>query len=307
MILDAGTSAEEGGDNLVPFDLKLSDGRTLAKPGNLCGVIESTRWGTFPAFTAQGVTPDLNGNGKADFGEALPDANVLKGGVDELDKQAGELQAAADKWTPIEAEAFGALVTMVPTMAEYFASWKSSRFVAGEASEQRDFVAISRLSDIGDILGGLQVVYTGLSPRVKGSDANQDKQIAEGMQALKTFIADVQAKEKAGQTAVLGGAYGTVQHALTNNGPATAQRWLALREYRQATRFARPSANATVAIADLLAGKGTAPEALATAQADILDAYQSRPDNALRDLAVAERLKDRRATVPRRATTATAR
>lgn len=35
VILDAGTSAAEGGDNIVPFDLKLPDGRVLVKPGNL--------------------------------------------------------------------------------------------------------------------------------------------------------------------------------------------------------------------------------------------------------------------------------
>lgn len=197
--LDSGTSAEEGGDNVVPFDLKLPDGRTLAKPGNLFGVTESTLWGTFAAFAVPGISPDFNNNGKADFGEVLPDANVLKGGVDELARQAGELESAAGKWQPTESEAYGALITMVPTMSEYFDSWKNSRFVSGAASQQRDFVAISRLADMGDILGGLEVVYAALAPRVKGSDAARDRQIAEGLQGLKSFVADVRAKEQGGQ------------------------------------------------------------------------------------------------------------
>jgi Imelysin len=199
VIIDAGSSGAEGGDNVVPFDLKLPDGRSLAKPGNLFGITESTLWGTFAAYTVADVKPDFNGNGKIDFGEAMPDANVLKGGVDELAKQSSELDESAGKWTPTESEAFGALVTMVPTMSEYFESWRNSRFVAGDKSEQRDFVAISRLSDIGDILSGLQVVYTGLSPRVKGSDSAQDKQITDGLADMKSFVADIYTKEKAGE------------------------------------------------------------------------------------------------------------
>lgn len=145
------------------------------------------------------MKPDLNGDGTVGFGESLPDANVLKAGVEALDRYAGDLVTAAGKWTPTESQAFGALVTMVPTMSEYFDSWKASRFVAGAASEQRDFVAISRLADIQDILSGLQVVYTGVSPHVKSADSAQDQQIVQGLSGLKEFVAGVYAKEQAGQ------------------------------------------------------------------------------------------------------------
>ena len=199
VILDAGASADEGGDNVVPFDLKLPDGRTLPKPGNLFGVTESALWGTFAAYVVKDIEADLNGDGTIGFGEVLPDANVLKAGLDALDSNAGDLVKAADKWTPTEEQAFGALVTMVPTMNEYFESWKASRFVAGENSEQRDFVAISRLADIQDILGGLQIVYTGVSPHVRSADATQDQQIAQNLAGLKEFVAGVYAKEQQGQ------------------------------------------------------------------------------------------------------------
>ena len=39
IILDAGAAGSEGGENVVPFDLALPDGRVLAKPGNLFGVV----------------------------------------------------------------------------------------------------------------------------------------------------------------------------------------------------------------------------------------------------------------------------
>jgi hypothetical protein len=199
VILDAGAAGSEGGDNVVPFDLTLPDGRVLPKPGNLFGVTESALWGTFPEYTVASVAADFDGDGKQGFGEALPDANVLKGGADALDRYAGELAAKAQAWQPTESDAFTALVVMVPTMNEYFDSWKNSPFVAGDAATQRDFVAISRLADIQDILSGLQVVYGEVSPRVASVDAAQDRQAAERLSSLKAFVADVYAKEQAGK------------------------------------------------------------------------------------------------------------
>jgi hypothetical protein len=199
VILDAGTSAAEGGDSVVPFDLALPDGRVLVKPGNLFGVTESTLWGTEPAYIVPGLWADLNGDGVRDFGETLPDANVLYAGAAALDLYTGGLQGAADAWAPTETDAFTALVTMVPTMAEYFASWKESRFVKGEASTQRDFNVISRLADIQDILGSLQVVYAGVSPLVSAVDAAEDGRIAGGLSDLKAFVADIHAQEQAGR------------------------------------------------------------------------------------------------------------
>ncbi|MCX6048690.1 MAG: EfeM/EfeO family lipoprotein, partial [Chloroflexi bacterium] len=105
--LDAGASAADGGDSVVPFDITLPNGKVLAKPGNLFGVTESTLFGTFPEYFVAGIEPDLDGNGKIDFGEVLPDANVLKGGVDLLDSTVGELATTAAPWQPTESEAFG--------------------------------------------------------------------------------------------------------------------------------------------------------------------------------------------------------
>jgi hypothetical protein len=198
VLLDAGGSAAEGGESVAIYDLKLPDGRVLRRPGNLFGVTESTLWGTFPAFVNK--TPaDWNGNGKLEFGEVLPDANVLKAGADELDRQVGLLEAAAKAWTPSESDAFTALVVMVPTMDEYFAAWKDSRFVAGETSTSRDFVAISRLADIGDILGSLQVVHRGVSPLIRTVDSAQDDQIERQLGELRKFVGDLHAQEQKGK------------------------------------------------------------------------------------------------------------
>jgi Imelysin len=197
--LDAGTSAEEDPEGAVSFDITLPNGDVLAKPGNLFGVTESTLYGTYEAFSS-GVQADLDYNGEMEFGEVLPDANVLKGSVDLLAQMSNDLDTAASSWTPTESDAFTALAVMVPTMSEYFGSWRDSRFVIGEASEQRDFVATSRLADIQGILGGLQIVHENVSPLIQTVDADQDAGIAQGLESLKNFVKGVYDEEQAGKT-----------------------------------------------------------------------------------------------------------
>jgi hypothetical protein len=197
VILDAGTSGEEDPEGAVPFDLTLPDGRVLPKPGNLFGVLESTLWGTYADYTS-GIEADLDGNGTVDFGEKLPDANVLKAGADVLDQYTIELGTASSEWQPTESDAFTALVVMVPTMSEYFNSWKNSRFILGDLSTQRDFVVISRLMDIQNILGSLQIVFGEVRPLVESTDSAQAAQIEQLLADLKSFVGDVYAKEQSG-------------------------------------------------------------------------------------------------------------
>jgi len=198
VILDAGASAEDDPEGAVPFDITLPDGRVLPKPGNLFGVLETTLWGTNADYVAV-AEADLDANDTVDFGEALPDANVLKGSADLLNSYVAELDIAVQAWEPTDSDAFTSLVVMVPTMNEYFGSWKNSRFVAGDASTQSDFVAISRLSDIQDILSSLQVVYAGVKPLIVSLNADQANQIETDLNGLKDFVADVYKQEQEGK------------------------------------------------------------------------------------------------------------
>jgi len=199
VILDAGASGEEDPDNAAPIDLSLPDGRVLWRPGNLFGVTESALWGTEPDYIASDVAADWDSDGALAFGEILPDANVLKGGANALHQYIVELSKAVEGWEPSTAEAFTALIVMTPTMSEYFASWRDSRFVSGEASLQRDFVAISRLADIQDILGGLEVVYGQVRPLAERVNPEQAAQVAAGLSDLKAFVADIYAQEQGGR------------------------------------------------------------------------------------------------------------
>jgi hypothetical protein len=192
VILDAGGAGD------VPFDITTADGRTFASPGNLFGFIESTLWGTVESYSS-GVFADLNLNSEADFGEALPDAIVLLAAAEQFAGYTTELVGSAGAWEPTPQDAFTALVVMVPTMSEYFASWRDSRFVLGDASTQADFGVISRLSDIKDILGGLLVVYDNVQPLIESVDSAQAAQIRQDLLNLQTYVADLLAEEQAGR------------------------------------------------------------------------------------------------------------
>ncbi|HEU5010922.1 MAG TPA: FTR1 family protein [Roseiflexaceae bacterium] len=82
-------------------------------------------------------------------------------------------------------------------------------------------------------------------------------------------------------TALLHGSFIAVETALERGDGATAQAWLPLREYRHATRFSRPGADATLAVDGAASGTMTPADALAAVRADMLDTYQARLSEAL--------------------------
>jgi hypothetical protein len=199
VILDAGSSAREDPASAVPFDLRLADGRVLRKPGNLFNLTEGMLWGTRPEYTARGVEADLDGDGKVEFGETLPDAAVFKAAADAFVLYAGKLDRSSQAWKPTASDAFTAVVVMVPTMSEYFGQWKLSRFVLGSRAKGDSFNVVSRLSDIGDILGGLRVIYAGIRPTIASVDAQQAAQTKRELDSLWSFVAKLRKQEQAGR------------------------------------------------------------------------------------------------------------
>ncbi len=88
---------------------------------------------------------------------------------------------------------------MIPTMTEYFGQWKVSRFVLGSKANGEAFNVVSRLSDIGDILGGLRVMYAGVSPAIAKHDPQQSAQTRRELDALWAFVSKLKAQERAGK------------------------------------------------------------------------------------------------------------
>jgi hypothetical protein len=198
VIIDAGGDSSDP-ENAVPFSIETPDGRTFKQPGNFNFLIETSTFGTEPKFAAKGVKPDLDGDGRVEFGEALPDANFLVAAARDFEKNAKELDAAARKWAPTQQDAFTALVVMTPTMSEYFEAWKNSRFIAGDKAKEKAFVAASRLQDIADILGGMNLVYDNVEPSIARVDRQQASQTGSSLQRLQSFAERLREQEADGK------------------------------------------------------------------------------------------------------------
>lgn len=54
------------------------------------------------------------------IGEALPEAEILLAAAQGLDIATTQMQEAVNAWEPTFEDAFIAMVTMIPTMNEYF-------------------------------------------------------------------------------------------------------------------------------------------------------------------------------------------
>src|SRR5215213_746529 len=198
VIIDAGADKSDP-ENAAPITLKTPGGKTFDRPGNFNYLIETSAYGTEPKFAAKGVEPDLDGDGKVSFGEAVPDADFYVTAAGDFETTAEELDAAAREWQPTAQDAFTALVVMTPTMSEYFDAWKNSRFVAGDKAQEKAFVAASRLQDIADILGGLQTVYAGVQPRIAGVDDAQATQTKQDLEELTAFAERLRDEEADGK------------------------------------------------------------------------------------------------------------
>jgi high-affinity iron transporter len=163
---------------------------------------------------------------------------------------------------------------------------------SGEASRAALFDAQSALA-MGDVAGARGAVVAAgeaAAPLVAALRAAGD---GRGAAAIETaLVAAANAAERgdgvalaaaAGQfwPAVLGAAYQAAQRAVAAGQSDEAAAWLLLREFRPATRFARPGADATLAVRALGDGTVTADGASAAIEADLLDTYQGRLDQAL--------------------------
>ncbi len=195
--IDAGPPGSEDPEEALQWQLELPDGRVLESPGNFFhNLLEPTLWGTIPEFT--GLKVDLDGDGEIAVGEALPEANMLLGATQGLDDATLEMQAAIQDWDPTLEDALTALVTMIPTMNEYFEQWKESVFVSGTASEAESFIAVSRLLDIKGILAGLSFTYDNIATLVSDSDSQLDQQIRTDFDTLIAYVDDLYAQEQGG-------------------------------------------------------------------------------------------------------------
>ena len=195
--IDAGADASDP-ENAVSFSLDLPNGEVLKQPGNMFFVVETSLFGTNPDFLANG-SQDVDGDGKQEFGEGVPEANIYVAAVRKFDELADSLDADAQEFEPTPSDAFTAITVMTPTMSEYFEAWKNSRFIAGEDATELGFVATSRLSDIADILEGIVFTYEEIEGRVADESPQQANQTGSALRDLLAYVQDIRDREEAGE------------------------------------------------------------------------------------------------------------
>ncbi|MEL7612531.1 imelysin family protein [Vreelandella titanicae] len=195
LILDAGNpgSADE---DVAEYDLTLPGGSVLERPGNLFhGITEPMFWGTEPEHVM--LDADLDGNGTITRGEVLFDANLALGATQAIVYWSRELEQDMSAWVPNRDDAFTAVVTMTPTVGDYFGEWKESQFIDGEIGA---FAAQSRLVDVQGIMGGCRkMYYEAISPVVAGSDAALDASIRHGFEDLLQLVEETYQREQTGE------------------------------------------------------------------------------------------------------------
>ena len=196
--IDAGSAAADDPESAVSFSLELPDGETMKQPGNLFFLTETALYGTNPDLLAD-APQDVDGDGKESFGEGLPDAESYVATLREFDEQTDNLLADAEAFEPTPSDAFTAITIMTPTMSEYFEAWKNSRFIAGENAEEQGFVATSRLSDIADILSGIQFTYDEIEPMISEEDRQQAEQTDRQLDQLLAYVEELEAREAKGE------------------------------------------------------------------------------------------------------------
>ena len=197
--IDAGPPASDDPAEAIEWQLVLADGTVLESPGNFFhNLTEPTLYGTIDEYV--GARVDLDGDGAIEVGEVLPDAEILLASAQGLDMATDQMVKAVEAWDPTLEDAFMALVTMIPTMNEYFEQWKLSAYIAGNDFEEAAFIAVSRLFDISGILAGLDVTYDKVRPVVTAVDAELDTQIDTGFDDLVGYVGDLYEQEKAGAT-----------------------------------------------------------------------------------------------------------
>lgn len=183
--LDAGVPASEGPNDVAPVVLDLGNGQQISKEGSLFTyIIEPTLWAGNKKYVV-----------KLSDGKELPRPEVLVAAAKDVDQKIGNLQKDAEAWNASTTDCFGAMVTMTPTLSDYFEDWKESRYSADKSGR---FQAVSRISDMRGIMSSCAVMYDAVKKKVAEKDKALAKSVDSGFDQILKFIDQIDKREKQG-------------------------------------------------------------------------------------------------------------
>lgn len=192
-----------------------------------------------------------------------------------------------------------ALILAIMLLAPHVALARSP--APGQTAEQiRAALVQAQLRMLDDPAGArarlaeARASYDSLAPTIAmyapGADARARAGFTDAEQALATGDMPAFAVARARiWTVLLAGGYDVTLGALHYGDASTAQQWLPVREFRHATRFSRPNADAARAVYDAAVQAIPPADAIPAVQADLLDTYQARMNEALQTLSAADR------------------
>ena len=181
--------------------------------------------------------------------------------------------------------------------------WRAADRVAQGLFDAQTELVLSTPARAGAAAREAAGAYSGeLRSGLRRVDPAADRAVRDGLRRARAAgragdATALAAARGAVRAALFRGAYAVTTRAAGAGDAATARRWLLLREYRTATRFTRPGANATLAVEQLAQRRLSPGAARQAIVKDLLDAYQSRLRELLDDAArgAAEDLPARRA------------
>ena len=181
--LDSGTPKTAGSDNMAPVTLDLGKGQKIDQEGALFTyIIEPALWGS----NAKWMTDSKKGK--------VPRPEVLLAAGKDVDRKIGELLASSQKLDPVTKDLVSAMITMTPTLSEYFEEWKESRY----GDQKGKFQAVSRVSDMRGILGSCSLMYDAVHAELVPKDKALATSIQNGFKDIMAFIENIDARKKKG-------------------------------------------------------------------------------------------------------------
>jgi high-affinity iron transporter len=186
------------------------------------------------------------------------------------------------------------LIAAAPASAASEPPWRAAEALRGELFEAQSALIVRGPDEASEAVAAARERYAGaLGSSLRAADPSADR-------AARGALADAARAARAGddtrlaaargaaRAAVFRGAFAATLAAVDRGDATTARGWLLLREFRTATRFTRPGADATVAVAQLQRGRIAPAAAHAAVAKDLLDAYQARLRELLDDAARGE-------------------
>ncbi len=164
--------------------------------------------------------------------------------------------------------------------------WKAASEVHRQLAEAEKALIVERPGEARAHVAGAAPHAAALARLLRPHAPTASRSIAQSLAdarlaARRRDAVRMGAARAALDTAVLGGAYRAAARSVRRGAVSEAKSWLLVREYRPPTRFSRPGADATLALAQLADRRVSRAAALSAVRADLLDTYQARLTGAL--------------------------